>query len=354
MPRRLDAEGPARPPAGSRPAPLGRVRRPALAPRRLIRAAALLATALLLAAVAAVLSAELIDREVDRRVADALAPLATREVLVAARDLSPGRPLTRDDVRAARFPASHVSEAFIAADPAGLRRIEGRALDTMVPAGAPLLPAQFEGEGRSALARQLRPGMRAVALPLAADQGLARRLAPGDRVDFVLTTSRPEGPPLVRTALRNLRILGPGADAAKASDGAPGLEQADTILLEVTPAEAEALALFAAAGTLRLLLRSGSAGSADRGVDRDALAAALAATRAAARSAAAAEPAPGIPPSPAAGAGALAELARTPAAPPPAAGPQARTRVAGVEIIRGSSVRGEAAAAAEPPGEPGT
>lgn len=347
MPRRIEAVGPASLDLNARrerlqPRAHNGLARRFRAPRRTALAIGLLVAALLLGLAAAWLSAEMVEREVARRTAAGAMPSVTTDIWVAARDLDAGTRLSRADVRRVPWPAAAVTDAQVAAGDAGWARLEGQLLDMAVSAGAPL-PAPRSGSG-GALAARLGRGMRAVSLSVTPEAGLAGLAAPGDQVDLLVTIPRADGRPFARTAIRNLRLL--GLDQLLAPRVSSGQDMAasppTTVTLEATPAEAEAIALLAQTGTIRLALRPQRPLTGERGVDAAVLEAASQAARAAALGTAG--PADLIPPPPAAPASAQ------PAAAAPETSPT-RVRTAGVEVFRGSSIRSEAAApspAAEP------
>lgn len=116
----------------------------------------------------------------------------------------------------------------------------------------------------------LRADSRAVTIPLAnAVTGSATVLAPGDRVDVILTQTfggadvRPSQRSVSETILRGIKVIAidysatPANRAAGLAGRAPAAEarQQRTITVEVTPAQAEALLIAIELGKVELLLR---------------------------------------------------------------------------------------------------
>ncbi|WP_125256282.1 Flp pilus assembly protein CpaB [Brevundimonas fluminis] len=219
------------------------------------------------------------------------------KVLVAARDLEPGKRLVADDLEWKEVPAAEVlPEHFtdgttpIPAQPAAeVKPAEGgavarvtRAADAIATGGAksdwlgavvrepilagePMLDRKVVRAGDSGyLAAYLEPGMRAMAIRVTVETAAGGFILPGDRVDVLLTRemklSDVAGENSGRsrfatnTVMANVKVLAIDQttsvdDDAKAVVGA-------TATLEVRPADAEALALAKSEGELSLVLRS--------------------------------------------------------------------------------------------------
>jgi pilus assembly protein CpaB len=106
----------------------------------------------------------------------------------------------------------------------------------------------------------LEPGKRAVSVSINATTGIAGLVFPGDRVDLILTHNIPEeegGKKKMRraseTVLKNIRVL---AVDQTVDDQTGEPEVAKTTTLEVTPKQAEIIAVVIELGRLSLSLRS--------------------------------------------------------------------------------------------------
>ena len=109
---------------------------------------------------------------------------AEAPVLVAARDLSPGRVLTREDVAERSMPAELVPKgAFTRLD-----AVEGRVLGAAARSGSPLTDVALAGPDQTALTAGAG-GHAAVPVRLD-DPDVADLLYPGRRVDLVTTTTQ--------------------------------------------------------------------------------------------------------------------------------------------------------------------
>jgi len=187
--------------------------------------------------------------------AEPAAPAPHAAVVVAARPIAFGETITPADLKLQPWPAGALpAGAFtsLAAFQGGPPRL---AL-TSLPANAPILPDQISGPGgRATLAGLIRPGMRAATLRVDDVLGVAGFVLPGDSVDILVTRADGGAKGQVRTdvLLQGVRVLAVDqlADQAKTK---PVVAKAATV--EVTPAQAEKIALAAQIGSLSLALRS--------------------------------------------------------------------------------------------------
>jgi len=128
-----------------------------------------------------------------------------------------------------------------------------------IPAGAQLTSSQIGINVPSALPVRLRPGMRAVSIPIDRVKGVSGLIQPGDRVDVIaIPPTRANGPPpKAVTIFRGIRVLSVGTALENASaTPSPDEQSAATVTLEVNPKQADLLAWADANSTLRLALRS--------------------------------------------------------------------------------------------------
>ncbi|RMD61783.1 MAG: Flp pilus assembly protein CpaB [Alphaproteobacteria bacterium] len=229
------------------------------------RAYAMLAVAVVLAGLAVIL-AQMWVRDQTRLSAhaDPRASVATVEIVVAARSLRFGDPLLPEMLRLVPWPAAAIPEgafrsiAAVASDSATARRVVLRAIE----AGEAVLAAKISSPGgQASLSTLVAPDMRAVAVPVAPGDGIAALIRPDDRVDVLLTRRasgldvRRSGQDLVvEVLLQNVRVL--GFDPARRGEaGSAGAAPGRAATLEVTPVQAQRLALARKLGTLSLALR---------------------------------------------------------------------------------------------------
>lgn len=334
-----------RPAAGRVSAPM-RAGASRLPPPRLIAGLGLIGLAGGLATLAAMAANQWLDAEAGRRAGRLAVPPPQADVWVAKSALSAGTTFDPARVRRASWPAAAVPRTAIAADPARLRALAGRRLSVDVPEGSLLLDGHFLASGAAgALSFRVAEGMRAVTVPVTASSGLAGLVQPGDRVDLLFSGTLADGRRISDTAFADVKVLGldqrldPQGDDPASKDAVP-----DTVTLEVTPEAAEAIALLAEAGRLSLALRAH--GGPDTATDlAGAYAAPAGAAALLARLATAVRAADPLGVSPAAAPSAQVSAPPPPDLMAPSAEGTAKSREGGVVVVRGSSIRGQSAAA---------
>lgn len=208
----------------------------------------------------------------DHSNAAAASGVAMADVLITARAIEPGERLVVTDMRWRPWPASAIDAGWLVRGRPGANGIIGRVATARLAAGTPLNLAMAAAPGHgSTFAAMIRPGQRAITIAVTSAAGLAGFLAPGDRVDVLLTQAignRRTG----QTLLHDIMVL--GVDQQQRGDGAgmtapleaagdviaeateaSGSEPPGLVTLEVSPKAAETLAVAAELGTLSLVLR---------------------------------------------------------------------------------------------------
>ncbi len=241
----------------------------------------------------------------------AIAPVAppapTVRVLVAKRDLAVGQTIAITDMGWQSWPMDGLNPAYVtdggAARTASATQGQlGKAAGALTTAASDAINNPAEGKGAlflGAIVRQpitanepliaakvvragasgvmavtLDQGLRAVALPLTAENAAGGFILPGDHVDVLLTRQQDSSAAataattthgfLTSTVMRNVKVLAIDQNmAAQKTASAVGA----TATVEVTPKQAEYLVLAKASGTLTLSLRSyaDAAGGAEVG-----------------------------------------------------------------------------------------
>jgi pilus assembly protein CpaB len=186
------------------------------------------------------------------------------KVLVAARPLHAGALLKPDDLTARDMPSAEVPHGAEEDSPAARAALVGAMVRHSLMPQEALLPNDVMHPGdRGFLAAVLGAGMRAVTVGVDAVSGSAGLIWPGDRVDLVLTQeiADPSAPPGRRiageTVLRNVRVI--AIDQHLVQGAGPGGSDpvaARTVTLEVTPADAERVAVASRLGRLALVVRA--------------------------------------------------------------------------------------------------
>jgi pilus assembly protein CpaB len=176
----------------------------------------------------------------------------TMPVMVASRDLPEGTSIDRLAVESSSWPAPTIPPgAFSNVD-----SVVGRVTRVAIFKGEPIVPGRLAPAGTGpGLEVKITPGKRAMAVRIDDVAGLSGLIQPNSRVD-VLVTLRD-----VTTGVRqvskvfmeNMRVLSVGTQIQRGNDGRP--INATTAALEVTPDEAERLALAMSQGSIQLVLR---------------------------------------------------------------------------------------------------
>jgi len=178
----------------------------------------------------------------------------TTKVAVAAVPLAYGTDITPDKIKFVDYPkASLPPGSFTNAAqllPEGKKRF---ALMT-ISINEPVLASKISGEGQGASIAALLPeGMRAATVRINDVSGVAGFIQPNDSVDVLITRTPPGGnQQFTDVLLQNVRVIAIDQEA-KNSDGTPKL--ARTATFEVSPIDAQKLALAQEAGNLSLVLR---------------------------------------------------------------------------------------------------
>lgn len=193
---------------------------------------------------------------------EAAAPaVSTDMVLVAKRGTPTGTFLTPDDLEWVAWPEDGMVDAFIQEGELTIEDLTGAVVRMEVHEGQPFTDSFVVYPGdRGFLAAVLEPGARAVSVPVNATTGISGFVFPGDKVDVLLTValqSEVNGQKQTRylseTVLRKIRVLAID-QAAQNEEGKA--EVAKTATLEVTPKQAETIAIALQMGALSLSLNS--------------------------------------------------------------------------------------------------
>jgi len=190
----------------------------------------------------------------------------TARVLVSARPLPPGLLLRNEDLLGRDIPLDRVPDGAVRESPETRAELAGalvrRYLDpgTVLHSGDVLRPRD-----RGFLAAVLQPGRRAITVGVDAVTGAAGLIWPGDRVDLLLTQKLDDAVALLsrrvvgETVLTDVRVIAVDQHLTQGGLGAsPSLDGriARTVTLEVTPEEAERVAVASQLGRLSLTIRA--------------------------------------------------------------------------------------------------
>ena len=175
------------------------------------------------------------------------------QVVVAAADLPWGTKLKPEMIKTSPY----LKESLPAGYFAGVNDLQNRILLTPLKINDPitehkLAPTSIETGGVAAV---IKSGKRAIAVKGDKVIGISGFINPGNRVDVLVTVKDPEKKEeKTKTILENIPVLATGTQIQENDKGEPA--PVDVYTLEVTPEEAEKLALAASEGKLQLALRS--------------------------------------------------------------------------------------------------
>jgi pilus assembly protein CpaB len=198
------------------------------------------------------------------------APKPARSVLIARGGLTRGQILKPEDLTWQAWPDGAIDPNYLlSGGPQTPQSFTGSVAVYPIAAGEPITKAKLIAPGdRGYLAAVLRPGTRAIAVPVNPTTTEAGLVYPGDSVDVLLTYSvnRPGGNgthQVAETVLHDVRVIGIDENLG----GKPGehtfFPNPRNATLEVAPKQSEVIALANRMGSLTLVLRSLVPGPAD-------------------------------------------------------------------------------------------
>jgi pilus assembly protein CpaB len=182
------------------------------------------------------------------------------DVLVAKTDIAIGQAVTPAELQWQEWPASAAAPSFIrrSAMPDALEKFNGAIARQPFVAGEPINEAKLvRAQGSGFMAAILPPGKRAISTEISAETSAGGFILPNDHVDVILTKREKDerGDHFIsETILNNIRVL--AIDQTIAEKNGQKVVVGKTATLELTPGQAETLALSRQQGTLSLALRS--------------------------------------------------------------------------------------------------
>jgi pilus assembly protein CpaB len=178
--------------------------------------------------------------------------VATHRIVVAARAIPEGTVIDRAAVTSVDWPASTApAGAFATTD-----SVIGRITRVAVFAGDPIGPARLAPAGSGpGLEVKIASGKRAMGVRINDVAGISGLIQPDSRVDVLVTlrTDALSQRQVAKVFMENMRVLSVGRHMERDGNGEP--IDATTATLEVTPDEAERLAVAMNQGSIQLVLR---------------------------------------------------------------------------------------------------
>lgn len=173
------------------------------------------------------------------------------DVVVARVEIAYGQAIEPSMLMTQPWPETAVMAGFYTSLEPFMSGEPRRALGRIFPS-EPIMVAKLSTPGeRVTIVQKLTPGYRAVAISVDAATAVGGFVAPGDRVDIVMTEGSGSELRAV-TVLQNIRVVGID-QTSEEQQGAPKVVR--TITVEVLPNDGQRLALAQKAGQLSLSLR---------------------------------------------------------------------------------------------------
>lgn len=182
-----------------------------------------------------------------------IAPIKLEPVVVAASDLSVGTRLEQKQVRTIGVPIEALPPGSFRHE----RDVIGRGVVLPVAQGEFLIAGRnlASPNAGSGLPSMIPSGMRAVSVRVSDISSVGGFIAPGSRVDVLMTGNPGTGEPQTVTVLKNVAVLANGSRLDHNLLGAE-TQNSPVITLLVSPDDAERLALSMAQGRIQLALRN--------------------------------------------------------------------------------------------------
>lgn len=218
-----------------------------------------LVLALVAAGAAAFLARGLVSSGDSKQVAPKVVEAPTSEILVASDNIETGGRLTASNMQWQKWPDSAMNPVFITKEKRSqaLQSLDGAIARLPIVKGEPIVPDRLVWtKGKGLMSALLEPGMRAVAIRISPETSAGGFILPNDRVDVVLTGRSSGGSRNAVTAetiMRNVRILAIDQRFNEKEGGQVAMGK--TATLELTPAQAELIAMAQEEGKLMLSLR---------------------------------------------------------------------------------------------------
>ncbi len=188
--------------------------------------------------------------------------LATVDVLIAKTDINMGTAVGAQDFSWQQWPAATTGASYITKKdrPNAIDELAGSISRGPFSAGEPIREAKLiKANGSGYMAAILPSGMRAISTEISPETGAGGFILPNDRVDVILSRrekgdARGGENTTSETILTNIRVL--AIDQAVEDKNGQRVVVGKTATLELSPRQAETLALSRQTGTLSLALRS--------------------------------------------------------------------------------------------------
>ena len=178
------------------------------------------------------------------------------KVAVAKVAIPIGSKIVAEQIMVVQFPKESTPDgAFDSAE-----KLAGRVAVVNIAAREPITETRLAAEGTSAgLSAVIPEGYRAMTVKVDDAAGISGFIQPGTMVDVVVTIDPREGSgnqdPVSKIVLQNIKVLASGQNIDKPENEREA-NSVKAVTLQVTPEQAEKLALSATEGKLQLVMRN--------------------------------------------------------------------------------------------------
>lgn len=209
--------------------------------------------AVLFGVLAVFLANKLMTPKASEVLAQAKEPLQVTKIVIAAKEIQIGTPLTSDLLTLAEWPKANVPKGALY----GVEEIKDRVAVTRLSPGEPLLKAELAEPGSgSGLVALIPLGTRAMSIRVDEVIGVAGFILPNTYVDVVhVDTDTENKQDSSSIILERVKVLAIAQETYTDEEGGKA-KVVRTVTLQLTPEEATLLALKTRKGNIHLLLRS--------------------------------------------------------------------------------------------------
>ena len=191
---------------------------------------------------------QMVDRGEDKTQGDMV------KLFVAVANVDIGEKIDSQNVGLEEWPADRVPEGAITK----LSELEDRFARQRLYPGEPIMGAKLMETITDSHTFGIPPGHRACPIKVQGGHNAgALLMSPGDRVDVLVFVRKSAELAFTgtKTILRDIRVYSVGDQTSRAIEGEDQHKNAQTVMLLVTPKQAEKLTLASELGSLRLILR---------------------------------------------------------------------------------------------------
>src|SRR3954470_11945163 len=189
----------------------------------------------------------------------------TVDILVARGDIPLGHAVSAHELQWQQWPTQAASPAFVRRTdkPDSIEQLSGAIARAPFVAGEPIREAKLiKANGSGYMAAVLDKGMRAISTEISPETGAGGFILPNDHVDVILSRRERDADKVgagadshsSETIMANIRVL--AIDQTLGEKDGQKVVIGKTATLELTPRQAEQLALSRQLGTMSLSLRS--------------------------------------------------------------------------------------------------